>query len=95
MRTVIDEELYEWAEYPFGMKPDYLKPIAADAGVDCAELNRLLAEMKKYEHKDEAKVDRLHHQLGALVEKLREQVKNASPKQIETYTRAREKWIGA
>ena len=93
MRRVIDEELYEWAEYHFGQKPGYLSPIAGDAGVDLSQVNRLLAGMKKAEHKNEATVDRLHHQLAELVDEMREQVKNASNEQIEKYTRARERWV--
>jgi hypothetical protein len=95
IRQVIDEELYEWAEYPFGQKPGYLGSIAGDAGVDIYEVNRLHAQMKRFEHNDEAKVDRLHHQLGKLVEEMRKQVKNASLEQVEKYRRARERWIGA
>jgi hypothetical protein len=93
IRQVIDEELYDWAEYPFGMKPDYLKPIAADANVSLDEIERLLASMKRAEHNNEALVDQFHHRLGKLIEYLRQQVSYASSEQIETYTRAREKWI--
>ena len=93
VRAIIDEELYEWGEYPLGQKPGYLAPIAGDAGEDIFELNRLIAAMKKAEHKSGSELDRLHGQVQELVEALREQVKNASLDQIEKYTRAREKWI--
>jgi hypothetical protein len=95
IRDVIDEELAEWAEYPFGQKPGYLPPIAGDAGVDIFEVNRLLAEMRRAEHEDEATVDRLHRQLAGLIDEMRAQVQNASADQIEKYTMARDRWINS
>jgi hypothetical protein len=91
VRGVIDEELYEWGEFPLLPMPGYLKPIADDAGVNLRDLTWLVTAMKRAEHEPEA--DRLHHRLGQLVDQLRDQVQNASLGQIEEYTRMREKWI--
>jgi hypothetical protein len=95
VRYIIDEELYEWGEYPFGQKPGYLLPIATDAGISVSEIDRLVIAMRRVEHKSGAELDRLHGRVQELVEELREQVKNASLGQIEEYKQAREEWIGS
>ena len=92
MRTLIADELTEWAEYPLGPKPGYLGAIAGDAGEDIFEINRLASRLRT-PGMTEPRLDAVVRKLSTLVRPLVEQVRNASAPQIKKYAAARSDWI--
>ncbi len=95
-RETITDELYEWGEYALGQKPGYLKPIADDAGVPMATIARLHSRLKQLDakgHGGGVAADRIAHEIGGIVEQLKEHVYNASRDQLDVYVRARNAWI--
>ena len=100
-RVVMDEELYEFAEdfivSPFHVSlPGYLKPIAADAGVDLTDLWRMMQSRQDLEKRGVgggAAAERAASGIVRFVRELREQVKNASIGQVRGYAAARSRWI--
>ena len=96
LREIIDDELYEWGEYALSQMPGYLEPIARDAGVDLRELTRLYSHLMHLDRRGQGggvTADRIAHQIGQLVDELRDQVKNAGTGQLDEYIQARDAWL--
>ena len=98
-REVIDQDLYEWGEYPLlEQMPGYLAPIAIDAGVSLSKLVQMDYELQKLDATGQggtAKADKLANRIGDVIDELREQVRNANRDQINEYMARREEWIEA
>jgi len=96
LRGVIAGELYEWGAGPLlEGKPGYLDAIARDAGVNADVLYRICERLQRLDQHGMAggpAADRVRHALIRLVEQLKQQVENASLRQLDGYVRARTTW---
>jgi hypothetical protein len=88
-REAIVRELEDWSMYPLleGM-PQYLAPIAKDAGVDLRALTRMNSSLQAMDRKGRAgsvAADVLANRMAVQIKRLIEQVDNASIGQIVSY----------
>lgn len=96
-REAITDELDDWAQGPlFVQPPGYMAPIAEDAGVNLKALLKKYERLVALDKKGKGggvEADRLAHEMGLEIDRLKEQVYNASNDQLDDYVAARTEWI--